>query len=132
MPAHPAQHTPHARGHLLPGCWLPLTWLLLAALAFSINAVSFGTRAAADSGFIDQIEQLIFAGNGDHARLPMRLGNAPADADNDPQQEWQSHPPAPAFAALALAAEHDLTTPGANYARSPRHSPQAPRAPPLA
>lgn len=131
MPAHPVQHPLHAKGHLLPGRWLALTWLLLAALAFSLNAVSFGSRAAADSGYIDQIEQLIFAGNGDHARLPMRPGYAPPDADNDPQQEWQSHPPAPAFAALAPAAEHDLTTPVQSHVRSPRHSPQVPRAPPL-
>lgn len=61
-------------------------WLLLVALAFSINIASHDNRAAVGSGFVNQKDNVNFAINSDPARFLSRAALVEMDGDDD--FEW--------------------------------------------
>mgnify|MGYP003675192382 FL=1 len=110
---------------------LPLLCLLLLALVLFINSTSFGTKAAADPGFVSQIEHLVFAGNNDNSRLLPRFADLQPNVGDNPDVDWLAI--APLFGVpvaprqtQALAMSISRSSP---Y-RGNFHQ-QAPRAPPL-
>lgn len=110
---------------------LPMVWLLFLALAFCINASSFGSNAAAGSGFVSQAEHLVFAGGGDNGRFLPRFADIQHSGDASPDTQWLAI--APRFGSVVLPLQTldlaRLAQPVAPYRAN--FYQQAPRAPPF-
>jgi len=132
MPVYPAPPIPEAKASVQLKALVPLTWLLLVALVFSVNSASFGIKAAAGSGFISQVEELVFASNDNVGRMTVRAGIILPGTDADPSLQWLAIAPGVAPPALLPRASCYSTLSSLTCAYRANYYQQAPRAPPLA